>query len=133
MPTPRPMRVHSWKVNEAMLRELESIPTTASPAVSAMPVLSSGISAGSTELKKMSRTTRAAATPTRVLDDEVGFGGAATAATTSACRGGEFGARARFTSCFASAAGILLAAFVKLTVAKATVLLALTCLAPAGL
>src|ERR1700676_2228630 len=99
MPTPRPMRVHSWKVNEAMLTLLDSIPTTASPAVSAMPVLSSGSSAGSTELKKMSRMTRAATTPMRVLDDdELGLVDAATAPTTSTRGGGEVGAGAGSTS-----------------------------------
>src|SRR5712691_681906 len=133
MPTPRPMRVHSGKVNEAMLRELESIPTTASPAVSAIPVLSSGISAGRTELKKMSRMTRAATTPTKVLDDELGLVDAATGPTTSTCRVGEFGARARFTSWCASAAGMLLAVLVKLTVAKAMRWLALICFAPGEL
>ena len=55
------------------------------------------------------------------------------APTTSTCRVGEFGARARFTSWVASAAGMLLLSFVKLTVAKATRWLALICLAPAGL
>src|SRR5216684_4549126 len=133
MPTPRPMRMHSCEVNEAMLTLLDSIPTTASPAVSAMPVLSSGRSAGRTALKKMSRMTRAATTPTRVLDVEEGLVDAATEPTTSTCRAGEFGARARFTSWVASAAGILLAFMEKLTVAKAMRLPAPICFAPAGL
>ena len=99
--------MHSWEVNEAMLTVLDSIPTTASPAVSAMPVLSSGSSAGSTAPKNSSRMTRAATTPMRVLDEEAGLVDAATAPTTSTCRVGEFGARARFTNWVASAAGML--------------------------
>jgi hypothetical protein len=71
-----------------MLTVLDSIPTTASPEVRATAVLRSGSSAGRTELKKMSRMTRAATTPMRVLDDEVGLVEAATAPTTSTCRVG---------------------------------------------
>ena len=83
-------RRREWfgRMNEAMLTLLDSIPTTASPAVSAMPVLSSGSSAGSTALKNRSRMTRAATTPMRVLDDEAGLVDAAMAPTTSTCRAG---------------------------------------------
>ncbi len=116
-----------------MLTALDSIPTTASPDMRAMAVLSSGSSAGRTDPKNRSRMIRAATTPIRVLDDEAGLVDAAIAPTTSTCRVGEFGARARRTSWVASAAGMLLASFVKLTVANATRLLALTCCVPAGL
>src|SRR5260221_12628899 len=123
---------HGWGVTDARLRVLDSIRTTASPEMRAMAVLSSGSSAGRTAPKKMSRMTRAATTPMRVLEDEEGLVDAATAPTTSTCRAGEFGARARCTSWVASAAGMLLASLLKLTVAKATGLLALICLRPAG-
>src|SRR6266481_5353350 len=126
------MRMHSWQVKEAMLMELDSIPTTASAEMSAMAALSRGSSAGRMAPKKMSRMMRAAITPMTVLDEEVGLVDAAMAPTTSTCSLGEFGARARCTSWVASAAGILLASLVKLTWAEATVLFALTCLAPAG-
>ena len=68
----------------------------------------------------------------KVLDEEVGLVDAATSPTTSTCRCAEFGARAVLTNWVASAAGMLLASTLKLTVAKATVLLALICFAPAG-
>ncbi len=125
--------MHSWEVNEAMLTVLDSIPTTASPAVSAMAVLTNGSSAGSTAPKNSSRMIKAAPTPMRVLDEEAGLVDAATAPTTSTWRADEFGARARFTNRLASAAGMLLASLEKLTVAKAIRLFALICLAPRGL
>src|SRR5258708_6960940 len=124
--------MHNWDVNEAMVIELDSIPTTAIPEIRAMPALSRGSRAGRMAPKKMSRMMRAATTPMTVLDEEVGLVEAAIAPTTLTCRLGEFGARARWTSWVASAAGMLLASWVKLTWAKATVLFALTCLAPAG-
>jgi hypothetical protein len=125
--------MHSWEVNDAMVIELDSMAITPSAAVSAMPVLTSGSSAGSTEPKNSSKMTRAATTPMSVLDDEAGLVDAATAPTTSTWRAGEFGARASCTSRVASAGEILLASLEKLTVANATRWPALTCLAPAGL
>ena len=106
--------------------------TTPSPAVSAMPVLISGSSAGSTAPKNSSRMTSAPRTPISVLDEDAGLVEAATAPTTSICRTGEFGARASFTNLAASAAEMLLASLLKLTVANAMRLLTLTCFAPAG-
>jgi hypothetical protein len=57
------MRMQSWEVKPAMLTELDSIPTTASPEMRAMAALSSGSRAGRTAPKKMSRMMRAAITP----------------------------------------------------------------------
>src|SRR5260221_13330253 len=97
-----------WEVKWAMLAVLDSNPTTASPETRATAALSSGSNAGRMAPKKMSRMTRAAITPMRVLlDDEVEMVDAAIEPTTSTCRRVcEFGARARFTSWVASAAGI---------------------------
>src|SRR5271166_392025 len=125
--------MHSWGVKEAMVMVWDSIPTTASPEISAMAALSRGSSAGRIAPKKISRMMSAAITPMMVLDDEAGLVDAAMEPTTSICRLGEFGARARWTSSVASAAGMLLASWVKPTWAKATVLFALICLLPAGL
>jgi hypothetical protein len=66
-----------------MLMLLDSIPTTASPEMRAMPALSSGSNAGRTAPKKMSRMMSAAITPMRVLDELAGLVEAATAPTTS--------------------------------------------------
>src|ERR1022692_3941511 len=128
MPTPRPMSVQSWDVKDAMLMELDSMPTTDSPANSAIPVLMSG----SSDPNTMSSTMSAAAMPMKVPLFEDGFVEAATLPTTSTFRCGEFGARARLTSLVASAAGMTLASLVKLTEANAILPFALICLAPAA-
>src|SRR5258708_37116221 len=109
------MGVDCCEVRGAGLTGWDRFPPTASPDMRAMAVLSSGSSAGRTDPKNRSRMIRAATTPIRVLDDEAGLVDAAIAPTTSTCRVGEFGARARRTSWVASAAGLLLASFVKLT------------------
>ena len=132
MPTPSPMRMHSWEVNEAMLSELDSMLTTDRPLTRATAVPRSGSRAGSSAPKNSSSTTSAAATPMNVLEEEVGLVDAATLPTTSTCRCAEFGDRAVLTNVVASAAGMLLASLLKFTVAKATVLAAPTCLTPAG-
>src|ERR1700748_2398078 len=132
MPTPSPMRMQSWEVNEAMLIELDSMLTTERPATRATAVPSSGSSAGRIAPKNSSGAPSAAATPMKVLEEEGGLVDAATFPTTSTLRCAEFGARAVLTNWVASAAGTLLASTEKFTVAKATVLPALTCLVPAG-
>ena len=113
MPTPSPMRMQSWEVNEAMLTELDSMLTTDRPETRAMAVPSSGSSAGRTAPKNSSSTTSAAATPMRVLEEEAGLVDAATSPTTSTWRRAEFGERAVLTNVVASAAGTLLASTVK--------------------
>src|SRR6266568_3749381 len=107
------MRMHSWEVKEAMLIELDSMLTTDRPATRATAVPISGSRAGSTAPKNSSSTTRAAATPMKVLDDEAGLVDAATSPTTSTWRRAEFGERAVLTNWVASAAGTLLASTVK--------------------
>ena len=132
MPTPRPISVQSWGVKDAMLIELDSMPTTDSPANSAIPVLISGSRAGSTAPNTMSSTMSAAPMPMKVPLLLDGFVEAATLPTTSTCRCGEFGARARLTSWVASAAGMALLSLVKFTWANAIVPVGLICLAPAA-
>ena len=132
MPTPRPISVHSWEVKDAMAIEFDSMPMTDSPANSAIPVLISGSRAGSTAPNTMSSTMSAAPMPMKVPLLLAGFVEAATLPTTSTCRSGELGARARLTSWVASAAGMAVSALVKFTWANAIVPVALTCLAPAA-
>src|SRR5258708_7390404 len=116
------MRMHSWEGKLAMLTVLDSIPTTASPETRATAALSSGSNAGRMAPKKMSRMTRAAITPMRVLlDDEVEMVDAAIEPTTSTCRRVcEFGARARFTRLGGSAGGVWLGSLGEVARAKAT-------------
>src|ERR1700730_3853770 len=114
-----------------MRSELDSMLTTERPATKATAVPSSGSSAGRIAPKNSSSTTSAAATPMKGLEEEGGLVEAAPLPTTSPWRCAEFGARAVLTNWVAPAAGTLLASTLKLTVAKATVLLALICFVPA--
>src|SRR3984893_3424682 len=114
-----------------MLSELDSMLTTERPATKATAVPSSGSSAGRIAPKNSSSTTSAAATPMKVLEEDVGLVDAATLPTTSTWRCAEFGARAVLTNWVAAAAGTLLASTLKLTVAKAKGVLAPICSVPA--
>src|ERR1700730_1341021 len=133
MPTPRPMRVHSWEVKPAIVIVFDRTPITDSAAVSAIPVESSGRSAARNDPKTKNSTTRAAATPKRVLFDDDGFVDAATSPRTSTCRLRPFELRAALTKLVASDAEMNFASLEKFTVANATVPLRLICLAPARL
>src|ERR1700704_5067629 len=127
------MRIESCEVKLAIERTFDSAPINETAAPRAIPVDTSGSSAGMIDPKTNRSTTSAATTPNIVLLDEDGFVAAATSPSTSRCTGPLLGARAVLTNLVAYAADIACCSLVKVTVAKAVMPLELICLEPAAL